>query len=521
MKKYVGMLMLISSIIVLMILSACGKKESSAGIGKLPADAPQTLDEAIDYYATKRIGVLAASSMEQSILEKFPDAEHYYFATGAEMKNALLSNKIDAFVFDDSAMRIMTKEDPRVVCYEEALSEQVMAFVFNKETGTELCDEFNRFLVSMREKGEIDRLIVKWFSSTEDTRVEIDYKTLPDVNGTLEIVTEASFSPFEYYVNNEISGYEIELLAMFAKEYGYAVNLSDVRFTTIVTSVKLNKADIGVAGLSITEERKQSVLFSDPVYTGKGLLCVKSDYVSSQSPVSKIVESFEKTFIKENRWQMILMGILHTLLITGASAGVGTLCGFIVFSLSRKGNRIVLKIVNRMSWLIHGMPVVVFLLIMYYIVFGRSSLNGLTVSIVAFSVLFTFDVADILLQGNRVIDCGQIEAAYMLGYDDRKAFIRILLPQIIVYVIPSYSAAIVSLLKSTAIVGYIAVEDITKVSDIISARTYESFFPLLVSAILYFLIAWIPKRILEMFFKHIDPKQKMLAEKKAVKEDVA
>ncbi len=511
--------MLITILAVLMILSGCGEAKSEQGTGSIPDDAPQTLEEAIDFYATKRIGVLAASALEQPMLDNFPNAEHYYFATGSEMKNALISGKLDAFIFDDSAVKIMSKEDPRVTNYEEPISKQVMAFVFNKETGAALCNEFNTFITSMREKGELDRLIEKWFSSTEETTADINYKTLPDINGTLEVVTEASFSPFEYYVNNEISGYEIELLAMFAKEYGYAVNLSDVRFTTIITSVKLNKAAIGVAGLSITEERKQSVLFSEPVYTGTGLLCVKSDYVSSQSAFSKIAESFEKTFIKESRWKMIVLGIIHTLLITGAAAGIGTVCGFVIFSLGRKGNRIALFVEDKLSWLVHGMPVVVFLLIMYYIVFGSSSLSGLGVSIIAFAVLFSFDVADILIQGNRVIDSGQLEAAYMLGYNDSRAFRRIILPQLLIYVIPSYSAAIVSLLKSTAIVGYIAVEDITKVSDIISARTYESFFPLLISAILYFLIAWIPKKILEVVFKHVDPYQKMKPDKKEMKSE--
>ena len=89
----------------------------------------------------------------------------------------------------------------------------------------------------------------------------------------------------------------------------------------------------------------------------------------------------------------------------------------------------------------------------------------------------------------KTIDSGQRDAAFTLGYSEKKTFYRIILPQAIRFIMPSYKAEIVSLIKATAVVGYIAVQDLTKVGDQIRSRTYEAFFPLIVVTLLYFALA--------------------------------
>ena len=95
----------------------------------------------------------------------------------------------------------------------------------------------------------------------------------------------------------------------------------------------------------------------------------------------------------------------------------------------------------------------------------------------------------------------------------RSAFFRFIFPQAAVRFLPVYKHEIISLLKNTSIVGYIAINDLTKVSDIIRSRTFEAFFPLLASAVIYFILAWVISVILKKILKCVDPKQK----KKTVK----
>ena len=110
--------------------------------------------------------------------------------------------------------------------------------------------------------------------------------------------------------------------------------------------------------------------------------------------------------------------------------------------------------------------------------------------------------------GIESIDDGQREAALALGYNENQAFFRFIFPQAAVRFLPVYNGEIVSLLKSTSIVGYIAIQDLTKMSDIIRSRTYEAFFPLIATAIIYFILAWIISLILKFVLKKVSPKRK-------------
>ena len=106
------------------------------------------------------------------------------------------------------------------------------------------------------------------------------------------------------------------------------------------------------------------------------------------------------------------------------------------------------------------------------------------------------------------VDRGQTEAAYALGYGRNRTFFRIVLPQAMKMFAPAYSAEIVSLVKATSVVGYIAVNDLTKVGDIIRSNTYEAFFPLIVVAIIYFLITCGITAVLDLLRRKTDPRKR-------------
>ena len=151
---------------------------------------------------------------------------------------------------------------------------------------------------------------------------------------------------------------------------------------------------------------------------------------------------------------------------------------------------------------------VVLLMILYYIIFGSLNISGFVVSVIAFTMTFAGAVYGLLNMGVGAVDPGQYEAAYALGYSSNRTFFRIILPQALPHVMDAYRGEIITLLKATSIVGYIAVQDLTKVGDIVRSRTYEAFFPLIAIAIIYFLM----EGLLGLFVRHIsmwiDPKKR-------------
>ncbi|MBQ5987374.1 MAG: amino acid ABC transporter permease, partial [Clostridia bacterium] len=186
----------------------------------------------------------------------------------------------------------------------------------------------------------------------------------------------------------------------------------------------------------------------------------------------------------------------------------GTILGFAVFMLCRNGNPVANTVTRFCVWLVQGMPVVVLLMILYYIIFGRVNISGAAVSVVGFTLVFGSAVYGMLRAGVGAIDKGQLEAAYALGYTNRKAFFRIILPQALPHFMPAYKGEITALIKATAVVGYVAVQDLTKMGDIVRSRTYDAFFPLIAVAIIYFILAAILTFLVNKIEIRIDPRRR-------------
>ena len=154
------------------------------------------------------------------------------------------------------------------------------------------------------------------------------------------------------------------------------------------------------------------------------------------------------------------------------------------------------------------MPMVVLLMIMFYIVFARTSISGVWVAVIGFGMNFGAYVSEMIRTGILAVDKGQMEAALALGYTKPRAFMKIVLPQAARHFLPVFQGEFISLVKMTSVVGYIAIQDLTKAGDIIRSRTYEAFFPLIAIAIVYFVIAWLLTRVLVALQNRFDPKRR-------------
>ena len=158
--------------------------------------------------------------------------------------------------------------------------------------------------------------------------------------------------------------------------------------------------------------------------------------------------------------------------------------------------------------ILRGTPVLVILMLIFYVVFGSVNINPIIVATIAFGMNFGAYAAEIFRSGIEGIEKGQMEAGIAMGFNKLKTFIYIILPQTVRRILPIYKGEFISLVKMTSIVGYIAVQDLTKASDIIRSRTFDAFFPLIMIAILYFIISWVLIQALDYLEKITDPKYK-------------
>ena len=508
-KKQYRWAMSLLLVLILCLFSGCGKTQDTAAISG-EGEEVHWQD-----YNGKRLGVLIGPLMEDAAAEFFPDSEYFYFNSYPDCIAALFAGKIDAFLGDEPGMKALHAEQPEVDYIHDNLTENNYSFAFRKNDpkSEALRQELNDFLARSWADGTMQELDEIWFGVDEERKV-VDMSDLTGENGRVKVVTTTTDMPFSYIKDGKNVGYDIDLVVRFCRDRGYALELGDVDFAGRIPAIQSGKFDF-TTDMNVTPEREEQVLFSDPTSHGGIVLAVRTSDLTAASEaaedgsfLSRIGASFEKTFLRENRWQLFLLGIGTTLLITVLSILFGTVLGFLAFMLCRNGNPVANGITRFAVWLVQGMPVVVLLMILYYVVFGKLAIPGAAVAIVGFTLVFGCAVFGMLRAGVGAVDPGQKEAAYALGYPDRKAFYRVVLPQALPHFLPAYKGEITSLIKATAIVGYVAVQDLTKMGDIVRSRTYEAFFPLIAVAILYFVLAAALIFLVKKIELQIDPRQR-------------
>ena len=205
----------------------------------------------------------------------------------------------------------------------------------------------------------------------------------------------------------------------------------------------------------------------------------------------KVSSSFYNNIIQEKRYLLILHGLKTTVIITVLATLLGTVLGGIVCFMRMSSNKILQMPSRIYISLLRGVPVLVVLMIIYYVVFASVDISPVLIAVIAFGLNFAAYVSEMFRTGVESVDRGQTEAGIAMGFTRVAAFINIVLPQAVQKILPVYKGEMISLLKMTSVVGYIAVHDLTKASDIIRSRTFDAFFPLIMVAVLYFLIAWL------------------------------
>ena len=205
------------------------------------------------------------------------------------------------------------------------------------------------------------------------------------------------------------------------------------------------------------------------------------------------VSKFTLNFIKEDRWKFILRGLGVTIEINIFALIIGIVIGLLVALVKTTyENTGKLKIANAITnvylTIIRGTPVVVQLLIVYFVVFSTIRVDKVVAAVLTFGINSGAYQAEIFRAGIQSIPRGQFEAGRSLGFSYRQTMTTIIMPQAIKNILPTLANEFISLLKETSIAGYIALEDLTKAGDIIRSRNFSAFMPLIGVALIYLIL---------------------------------
>ena len=471
------------------------------------------------------LGALTGTFQDQLAQDTIPGVSIQYYDDIASQLLALQNGYVDGALNDLPLSRLAVARQPELTIFPEVIAPDSYGLGLPKDSP--LTSRVSAIIEGYEADGTLDALADKWLGADESVKT-IDVGEYDAPNGTLRYVHDPSMEPMSYVgEDGESLGYEVELVALIARELGMELEITQGNFNSLMPMLISGRADIVSGSISITEERKESIDFATAHYTGGVVLVVRAEDMGIQTETADpgfwagLADSFRKTFVEENRWQMILSGLGVTVVISLCSALIGSVLGFGLCLVRRSRSRAASLLAAALIRLVQGIPTLVLLMVLYYIVFASTMLSGVVIAILAFAINFGVYVSEMIRTGIDAVDTGQWEAAAALGFGRAKTFTKVIAPQAARHILPVYKGELISMVKMTSVVGYIAVEDLTKATDLIRSRTFEAFFPLIVTAVIYFLLAWALTSLLRLAELRIDPKRRPRTIKGVEKENLS
>ncbi len=489
-------------------------------------DQPVKLNAAVkmrvaDDIRDKTIGVLLGSVYDNYAHRTYPKAKILQYQTISDLLIALNSGKIDVAFTDQSMVPEVLKANPALGVLAKDIFSIPIGAGFNREN-IRLRQQFNAFLKEIKSNGTYNDMVSRWMEKgvMEMPRIEGSRK-----NGVLRagVVNDLGM-PWGMIKDGQLIGFDIELSSRFAAYTGREYQPVPLQFGSLIASISTNKIDIITASMFITEERKKMIDFGDPYYESGVSLIARNEKIegtpsaqtsSESAPERKpfferVADSFYSNIILENRYRLIIDGLKLTIFISIFAALLGTILGGLICYMRMSRNTFLSRFAAGYISLLRGTPVLVLLMIIYYVVFASVNINPAVVAVFAFGLNFAAYVSEMFRTSIQSVDKGQKEAGIAGGFSSVQTFVYIIAPQALRHLLPVYKGEFISLVKMTSIVGYIAVQDLTKASDIIRSRTFDAFFPLIMAAAIYLVLAWLLTWALGAIEISVDPKRRTI-----------
>ncbi len=468
-----------------------------------------------------------------------------------------------------------SNDDVKIV--DIKLTDEEYAFVVKKGNNT-LVNDFNNFLDEIKENGEFNKIVKKYFEGVGQKQgVKVTTQSVENTEDLFVVVTNCPFSPFEYIGDDGlIYGLDIEIATLYANQCGKQLVVKNIAFDSIFTEVDAGYADIGMAGITVNEDRLKSYDFTNPYYEASQKLVISGDnlmfddcktkedvenvlkslqdqkigyqngttgnwyvqgdadwdfvgfknitpvgYTTAQLAVQDIVDGrifgvvvdeapanaivgnlsdwaskinvFFDTLKQATYRDLILTGLKNTLLIACLGLVIGILIGTLlaIIKVAPKYKlfaKILDKIATIYIGIFRGTPIVVQLLLAYYVllpILGIKGIEALTVGIWVFGLNSAAYVAEIMRGGLNSVDHGQLEAGRAVGLSYPTTMIKIVVPQAIKNTLPSLGNEFITLIKETSVVSFITVVDLYTAFNTIGTNKYSVVVPYIVMALIY------------------------------------
>jgi polar amino acid transport system substrate-binding protein len=483
--------------------------------------------------AEARWGVFTGTVFDTWVQKNYPKAVTVQFSSPADALLALSTKKVDTVLVDIINGRLALKSNPDLAILDTDFFNTPIGVGFRKEDDA-LRERFNAFLARIRQDGTYREMKERWIEGDPE-KAMMPSIARPRGGEKVRLAVSVADMPYVAHLNGEYVGFDIELMLRFAEQEKLDMEIITMDFSALIAALAAGKADIITDGISISEERKKMIDFSDPTTEMVTAALVRKADLSPTHPArnglagggtaggaaaaggssvpekqggffSELKAGFVRNLILEKRWKLIVDGLGRTVVISILSTIFGTIVGAAVCWMRMSGRRVLRSLAGTFISILRGMPVLVILMIIFYIVFASVDIDPVVVAVIAFGLNFGAYVSEMFRTGIEGVEKGQTEAGIAMGFSKLQTFVNIVAPQAARRILPVYRGEFISLVKTTSIVGYIGVQDLTKAGDIIRSRTFDAFFPLIMVALIYFGATWFLGLFLDYLDARTDPR---------------
>ncbi|NLL99853.1 MAG: transporter substrate-binding domain-containing protein [Treponema sp.] len=228
----------------------------------------------VEDLSNKKIGVQSGTTGETYVQENFPKAKISSFKTGMDAALDLKNGAIDAVILDELPAKEIVSKNPALTIIDVDLTTEAYAIAVKKDN-TELLNSINATIATMRTNGDYEKLVNSFMPI--DGKIIVPQSLELSGEKTIRLGTNAAFPPFEYVDGKNIVGFDITMGQYIAKDFATKLEIVDMAFDSLIPALASGTIDFIAAGMSVTEERKKNVDFSDPYYESKQVIIIRND----------------------------------------------------------------------------------------------------------------------------------------------------------------------------------------------------------------------------------------------------
>ncbi|MEN9705637.1 MAG: hypothetical protein RLZZ393_1516, partial [Pseudomonadota bacterium] len=398
----------------------------------------------------KRIAVMVGSAQETWLAKNWPESTVSQYHSVSDVLMAVDTRKADVGIMDTDTLKQAFGPDSHLAMFGEDQLPFDRGVAFGKAIAPELLPQFNAFVEELEADGTLPDMRRRWIE--ERSRVMPELPPEPAGKPLVAGVNDVGL-PFIGLVDNHLVGLDVELMARFSRKIGRPIRLDSMMFGSLAPALASGKVDMLGMSIYITEERKKAFDFGRRTHSATSRFFALRENIAGESAVQstpgfwdRTVASFKANILTENRYLLLWDGLKVTVIISLLSTLFGTLLGAGICMMRLSRSKLMSVPAKAYIGLLRGLPVLVLLMLIFYVIFASVDIPPVLVAVIAFGMNFGAYAAEIFRSGIEGIDKGQTEAGLAMGFTRLQTFLHIVLPQMVRRVLPVYKGEFISMI---------------------------------------------------------------------------